>query len=241
MTLSNPLIIIDTGFAPKNIATGTSVYTYTAPSSGIVLFAVRLNNAVGGGDYVTYLRRQWGGVGTATVLFPKTTNTIGAGETTPEFVTIPIFTKSGDVVDIYVDGLAGDTAVTGSVQIVKQNFSLFEPSADGVLLLSGTSAPTVAQIDTQLSSSHGTGSWATGASAAGSGATTTPITITVLGVPRDGVEVWATTDAGGNNVVASGVTNALGIVTFYLDPGTYYCFKQLAGVNFTNPEILIVV
>lgn len=97
--------------------------------------------------------------------------------------------------------------------------------------------PTAAQIDTQLSGTHGAGAWG---GASGSGAILTPIEITVSGLPRDGVEVWITTDSAGNNIVASGITNALGIVVFMLDAGDYYVWKQLAGVNFVNPEDLTV-
>ncbi len=75
----------------------------------------------------------------------------------------------------------------------------------------------------------------------GAGAVSTPITITVGGVVKDGVEVWVTTDALGTAVVASGTTDALGVVTFMLDSGSYFVFKQCSGVNFTNPQTLSVV
>lgn len=74
----------------------------------------------------------------------------------------------------------------------------------------------------------------------GSGATSTVITVNDGVDPIDGVEVWATTDAGGSNVVASGVTNVLGQVTFMLDPATYYVWKQHGGYTFTNPETMVV-
>jgi len=47
-------------------------------------------------------------------------------------------------------------------------------------------------------------------------------------------------DIIGEYVVASGVTNALGKVTFYLDAGTYYIWSQKAGYDFTNPDIEVV-
>lgn len=61
------------------------------------------------------------------------------------------------------------------------------------------------------------------------------------GPPLDGVEVWVTTgnDADGN-IAASGQTDALGQVTFLLDPGTYYLWQQLAGFDFTNPQTITV-
>lgn len=77
-------------------------------------------------------------------------------------------------------------------------------------------------------------------SSSGGGAISTTVTVTVSGLPRDGVEVWVTTDAAGTNLVANGVTDALGEVNFMLDAGTYYVWKQVAGVNFTNPQTMVV-
>jgi hypothetical protein len=101
----------------------------------------------------------------------------------------------------------------------------------------GFSTHSPADVNTVLSSAHGAGLWG---GAGGAGATEWDITILVSGSPVDGVEVWVTTDAAGTNMVASGVTDALGVVTFFLDPGTYYAWKQLAGYNFTNPESFTV-
>lgn len=97
--------------------------------------------------------------------------------------------------------------------------------------------PTAAEIDTQLSATHGAGTWG---NSTGGGAVSTTVTVTVSGLARDGVEVWVTTDAAGSNLVASGVTDALGEVDFMLDVGTYYVWKQLSGVNFTNPQTMVV-
>jgi len=59
--------------------------------------------------------------------------------------------------------------------------------------------------------------------------------------PIDGVEVWITTDEAGEHVVAgTRTTNAMGIVTFMLDAGDYFLWKQIAGVEFTNPEAMTV-
>lgn len=94
---------------------------------------------------------------------------------------------------------------------------------DDILLDTGTTLP--AQIIT---------------GAGGGGAISTPITITDGINPLDGVEVWVTTDAAGLHVIASGTTDALGLVTFMLDAGSYFVWKQLAGYNFTNPQALVV-
>ena len=77
--------------------------------------------------------------------------------------------------------------------------------------------------------------------ATGSGAESCTFTITIGGVPVDNVACWITTDIGGTNVVAgTSRTNASGQVTFMLDDGTYYWWKELGGKDFTNPESFTV-
>jgi len=76
---------------------------------------------------------------------------------------------------------------------------------------------------------------------AGSGGTSTTLTITEGGVACDNVRVWVTTDLAGTNVVAGTLTtNSSGEVTFMLDAGDYYAWKEKGGVNFTNPETFTV-
>ena len=57
----------------------------------------------------------------------------------------------------------------------------------------------------------------------------------------DGASVWVTTDIAGANTIASGATNSVGVVTFYLDAGTYYIWRSRSGYNFTNPDTEVVV
>lgn len=54
--------------------------------------------------------------------------------------------------------------------------------------------------------------------------------------PIPDADVWVTTDPAGATVVASGRTNQYGIITFYLDAGTVYIWRQKSGYNFTNPD-----
>jgi hypothetical protein len=79
--------------------------------------------------------------------------------------------------------------------------------------------------------------------ASGSGAITWTYTVTdsSTGLPLDGVEVWITTDIAGLNVIASGVTNSFGIVTFYLDAGTVQVWRKKAGYDFINPDQEVIV
>ena len=78
----------------------------------------------------------------------------------------------------------------------------------------------------------------------GANAGAVPFTYTVTstsgGTPIAGASVWVTTDSGGANVIASGTTNVLGVVTFYLQSGTYYVWRQLAGYTFQNPDLEVI-
>jgi hypothetical protein len=75
-------------------------------------------------------------------------------------------------------------------------------------------------------------------SSAGSGAITWTYTLTdsVSGNPIANAEIWITTDALGNNVIASGMTNQAGAATFYLNAGVVYVWRQKSGWNFVNPD-----
>lgn len=77
----------------------------------------------------------------------------------------------------------------------------------------------------------------------GAGATAMTYTLTNsgTGLPIADADVWATTDILGANIVASGKTNALGQVTFWLDSGvTYYIWRQKDGFTFVNPDTEVV-
>jgi hypothetical protein len=123
------------------------------------------------------------------------------------------------------------------IYISNETGPLASSAAVGLVSSVVNTLPSAAEIDAQLSGTHGAGTWG---NATGGGAVLETVTVTVSGLPRDGVEVWVTTDEAGLNLVANGVTDALGQVDFMLDPGTYYVWKQLAGVNFTNPQTTVV-
>lgn len=66
------------------------------------------------------------------------------------------------------------------------------------------------------------------------------ITVNEDVTPLDGADVWVTTDSGGADTVASGVTNALGQKSFTLDLGSYYVWAQRAGTDIANPTAITV-
>lgn len=77
---------------------------------------------------------------------------------------------------------------------------------------------------------------------AGVGAITFIYTLTssVDATPIPDADVWVTTDVGGTVVVASGRTDQNGQVTFYLDAGTVYVWRQKSGWDFVNPDTEVI-
>ena len=119
--MTSATALIDTTFTGKNISTAVSVYEWTANITARVWFQVRLAAVAGGGDYVAYLTLNDGDGQTDDVIGPKTTYTAGAGETAFWLQTGSIAVISGDVVNVFVDGLAGDTNEAGSIRIFVDN------------------------------------------------------------------------------------------------------------------------
>lgn len=105
----------------------------------------------------------------------------------------------------------------------------------------GLTGSAVTDIDTELTTEHGAGSWQTGV-AGGIGAIKFVYFVenAATGYGLADVDVWVTTDVTGNNVVASGQTDQAGNVTFYLDAGTVYMWHQKSGFSFTNPVEKVV-
>jgi len=78
--------------------------------------------------------------------------------------------------------------------------------------------------------------------AAGAGAITWVYTLTDADTsnPIADADIWVTTDEAGTNVIASGKTDQYGKVTFYLDAGTVYVWRQKSGWDFDNPDTEVV-
>jgi len=94
-----------------------------------------------------------------------------------------------------------------------------------------------ADLDTQLAAIAADASGLTGAGSI----TCNVYTKSGVGAPIDGVDVWVTSDAAGDNLTAGTIaSDDLGLTTFYLDVGTYYLWRQLVGYTFTNPQTITV-
>lgn len=76
----------------------------------------------------------------------------------------------------------------------------------------------------------------------GSGATAWTYTLTssVDASPIADATIWVTSDVLGQTLLASGQTDASGQVTFFLDAGTVYVWRQKSGWSFANPDTEVV-
>ena len=95
------------------------MYEYTVPGSGLwyhLYFQVRLYQVAGGGDYTINLRLNDGDILADDAMVPKTTYTAAAGLQNIWFQGEALG-GSGDVFNVMCLGLAGDTAVVGSIRI----------------------------------------------------------------------------------------------------------------------------
>lgn len=94
--------------------------TFTPTVSGEYFATVNLSLLAGTGVYRLVSTRQIGGVG---AIYQSATAAVGvsAGITTLTISTIPTPLLAGDVLKIYVQGLAGDTAIDGVTEIFRSD------------------------------------------------------------------------------------------------------------------------
>lgn len=112
--------------ASQNIITGQDasspllLATFTPTISGEYFASVNLSLLAGTGVYRLVSTRQIGGVG---AIYQSATAAVGvsAGITTLMISTIPTPLLAGDVLKIYVQGLAGDTAIDGVTEIFRSD------------------------------------------------------------------------------------------------------------------------
>lgn len=143
------------------------------------------------------------------------------------------------VIDGIVDNILVDTGTTldGKINTIDAN-------VDAILVDTGTSIPAI------LTAIKGAG-WTTetlvtieaaiASAGGGSGAISWTYNLKDnLGVNIADATIWVTSDIGGTTVLASGLTDANGDVTFDLDAGTVYVWGQKSGYNFSNPDTEVV-
>jgi len=187
-----------------------------------------------------------------------------------EFLLVfPIYDSDGDLVsgatdldsEISKDGedfidCTNEAVEIGTSGVYKLTLTADEMNADVVAVITKTSTPDakttltviytspyqiedkdsykadVSNLDVKVSSRATLG--------AGAIAWTYTLTDADTGEPIADADVWITSDLAGSNVIASGRTNQSGKVTFFLDAGTVYVWRQKSGWNFVNPDEEVV-
>jgi hypothetical protein len=250
----------------QNLSAYLLVHTYTADADRAIFARIHIDQIAGGGDYSIYVTIQAGGVGSVYMEGPITTFVVPVGQTSIGFVSILLPVNTSDIVRFYVKGLSVDITTPDIVSRIFE-LTYLRPTVSGRTLdvtdtgeagidwanihepgtevvLSGTSikdvedTPTVGEIDTQLSGTHGSGSWGVGNG--GDKQLVYTLTDSGTGEPVFGavIELYAT--AGMIGIIDSQVTNILGQVTFTgLVAGTYYlkCIKS-GFVTTTDTEVV---
>lgn len=115
--------LVDTGFSNKNIVTGTSVYPYLVPLDGTYRIDILVHGVEASGTYSAWIENQLGSGSNSSILAPKTEHAADVNKGYFGFASISLDLKSNDMLNLMVDGLTGDTAVTGTVRIWRDNYS----------------------------------------------------------------------------------------------------------------------
>ena len=95
--------------------------------------------------------------------------------------------------------------------------------------------PTVSQIDTQLSGTHGSGVWGTGV-----GSSSLDVTVTSSGEPIEGIMVEVYTSSAKTGFVRKTTTDGAGLAHFDVAAGTYYVWVLHSDYTGTNPTTVTV-
>ena len=123
--------LVDTTFTGKDISSAVSVYEYTVTVDATLRFQVRVAAVAGGGIYTAYLTLNQGDAGTDDIIEPKSTITLAAGETAAWLVTTSVDAKKDDVVNVFLQGQAGDTDESGVIRIFSDLGAAVASSATG--------------------------------------------------------------------------------------------------------------
>lgn len=94
----------------QDISSALAVGAYTADADRLILVQVFADQVAGNGDYDIYLTHRINGAGSSYRLIPITTAAAASGVTAIAAQSGMIAVRSGDVLTVYLDGLAGDNA-----------------------------------------------------------------------------------------------------------------------------------
>jgi len=185
------------------------------------------------GDTLETLSDQIDGVSTLDAAGVRTAVGLAAANLDAQLGALPTDAENADAV--WDEALAGHAAVGSAGAALAAAGGAGDPWATPLpgAYVAGTAGYLMGtNLDAQISTCCNLGA----------GAVTFVYTLisSVDGTPIDEADVWVTSDIAGANILASGRTDLAGQVTFYLDVGTHYFFRQRDGWTFINPDVEIV-
>ena len=131
----------------QNIANALAIGAYTADADRLILVQWFADQVAGNGDYIFYLTHQIAGAGSSYRYVPKTTATVDSGVTALAGQSALVTVRSGDVLTVYLDGLAGDTTTPDTIVRWFELAALRPTTADRTLAVDANGGVTLA--DTQ--------------------------------------------------------------------------------------------
>ena len=93
----------------QDISSALAIGAYTADADRLILVQFFADQVAGNGDYVFYITQRLGGAGSSYRHIPITTAAAASGVTAIAGQSNMIAVRNGDVLTVYLDGLAGDT------------------------------------------------------------------------------------------------------------------------------------
>ena len=124
----------------QNIATVLEIGSYTADADRSIIVQFFADAVAGNGDYTFYATLQINGSGSAYKLEPATVATVATGVTAFGGQSGIINVRSGDIVKVYLDGLAGDTTTPDTTVRWFELAALRPTTADRTLDVTATGA-----------------------------------------------------------------------------------------------------
>lgn len=119
-----------------NLTGATLIGSYTCDADRAVYCTIYAQGLAGGGDYVYYVTVTPSGLSEGEGL--KTTQTLGATTYVLFAQSTPVSLRSGDVMNVYLDGLAGDTTTPDTRVNFYEAAALLPTTADRTLDVTAT-------------------------------------------------------------------------------------------------------
>ena len=140
-----------TAIAGEDITSAVLLDTYTSDGTYELLVNVMLSSLAGEGTYKACLTKQVGGAGAA-YQSATTAISLSAGVTTAFLPSLSIPVRSGDVIRVYAEGLAGDAAIDGLVETFDVTAAATGADGDTLKTLSDQmdALPTDADVNAQV-------------------------------------------------------------------------------------------